>query len=67
MRDILQITVDEMRNGRLYKRCPHCGVLKEIGEFGLRRKIGAGKRGADVIALQAWCFTCRSKGKNSNL
>lgn len=61
MRDIIQLAVDAFRNGKLYKRCHHCRKLKEINEFGLRRKVGMGKNGADVIAVQAWCVTCRSE------
>lgn len=60
--EVVQIKVDELRDGKLHKRCPHCGVLKEINEFGLRRKQGAGRNGVDVIAAQAWCKTCRPLG-----
>ena len=36
LRAELRIQVDELRDGKLYRRCPNCGVLKEINDFGLR-------------------------------
>lgn len=66
MRDTINIHIDELREGKPYKRCPNCGCVKEINEFGLRRKIGAGKNGADVIADQAWCRVCRSSKRDPN-
>lgn len=66
MRDTINIHIDELRDGKPYKRCPNCGVLKEINEFGLRRKIGAGKNGTDVLADQSWCRPCRSSKRDPN-
>jgi hypothetical protein len=66
VRDTINIHIDELREGKPYKRCPNCGDVKEINEFGLRRKIGAGKNGADVIADQAWCRVCRSSKRDPN-
>jgi len=55
----LKIQVDELRDGLLYRRCPECGELKEINEFGLRRFKEAGPEGQDVIRNQSWCRDCR--------
>ena len=63
-RDQINIHIDEIRDGKPFKTCPCCGELKELNEFGLRRKVGAGKNGVDVIADQAWCRFCRSKKRN---
>ena len=61
-RPTIQIQVDEVRGGRPFKRCPKCGEVKDLDEFGLRRKVGAGKDGRDVIAAQSWCHPCRGVG-----
>jgi hypothetical protein len=57
---VIQIHADELRNGKPFKRCSRCTLVKDINEFGLRRKSGAAKHGHDVITTQAWCSACRS-------
>lgn len=60
MRDELQINIHGVVDGRPVRRCPHCGELKDLNEFGLRRIQGKGKDGSDVVANQPWCRTCRT-------
>lgn len=62
-RDVIQIHVDDVKDGKPLKRCPKCGILKDLDEFGLRRKVGAARNGADVISAQAHCRDCRSTRK----
>ena len=57
---VIQINADELRNGKPFKKCPHCAILKDLNDFGLRRKLGAAKHGIDVITTQAWCSACRA-------
>lgn len=57
---VIQINADELRNGKPFKKCPHCAILKDLNDFGLRRKSGAAKHGFDVITTQAWCSACRA-------
>jgi len=59
LRAELRIQVDELRDGKLYRRCPNCGVLKEINDFGLRTFKAGGTEGQDIIANQSWCRECR--------
>lgn len=66
MRDTINIHIDELREGKPYKKCPCCGEVKEINEFGLRRKVGAGKNGTDVLADQSWCRVCRTRKRDPN-
>lgn len=35
------------------RRCPHCGIVKPLSEFGFRN-MGDGK-----IRNQSWCKDCR--------
>lgn len=61
-RPCIQIRADELHEGIPYKRCPKCGEMKALDDFGLRRKVGAAKDGRDVIAAQSWCHPCRVPG-----
>lgn len=56
-RQTLQFRADELRDGRLFKRCPKCETAKDVNEFGLLKKVGAA--GTEVVAFQAWCRSCR--------
>lgn len=58
-KSVIQISADELRDGKPFKLCPKCHDMKDLNAFGLRRKVGAAKHGVDVITTQAWCGTCR--------
>lgn len=53
----LQLRIDEVRDGKPFKRCPKCDTSKDVNEFGLLKKVGSG--GVEVVAFQAWCSACR--------
>ena len=55
----VRIHADEIIDGIAYKRCPECGELKPLDDFGVRRKKNAGAGGQDVITDQSWCRSCR--------
>ena len=42
------------KNGVQYRRCPHCGKLKPIEDFGYRAMTPGGK-----VREQSWCKECR--------
>jgi len=48
----ISINVHGIIDGKPYRRCPCCGELKELNEFGLRILRG-------VVANQSWCRSCR--------
>jgi len=56
---IIRITADELRDGEPFKRCPQCGILKSLNDFGLRLKKAAAAGGVDVLTTQSWCRSCR--------
>lgn len=47
------LKVDNYKDGILYRKCPKCGEIKPLIEFGLR-KMGNGK-----VREQSWCKKCR--------
>jgi len=59
-RDEIRIRGDEIIDGVVYRRCPECGELKPLDEFGLRRMAGYGHNGGDRITNQSWCRDCRT-------
>jgi len=58
-RDEVRIRVDEVINGIAHRKCPNCGELKPLDEFGLRRMHGRGREGAELVTNQSWCRNCR--------
>ena len=40
---------------QLFKMCPHCGEMKPLMEFGLRRMQPADEE----LKPQSWCSSCR--------
>lgn len=59
LRPRILIHAEELRDGIPYKRCPKCGDMKELDDFGLRRKVAAAKTGQDIISVQSRCHDCR--------
>lgn len=55
----VHIHADKIVNGVAHKKCPNCGQMKPLSEFGLRRMKGAAKDGEDRITDQSWCRDCR--------
>ena len=51
------ISSEGYHDGILYRRCPHCGEVKPISEFGLRAMRPDGP-----VREQSWCKQCRSRG-----
>lgn len=51
----LTIRAEEYEDGVAYRRCPHCGQVKPIEEFGLRAMTPGGE-----VREQSWCKACRS-------
>ena len=47
------VKADSYKGGVLYRKCPKCGEVKPLIEFGLR-KMGNGK-----VREQSWCKKCR--------
>jgi len=54
MKDELQINVHGVVDGRPVRKCPKCGEMKDLNDFGLRNK------GEGVVANQSWCRGCRN-------
>lgn len=61
LRPRILIHAEELRDGIPYKRCSKCGHMKELNDFGLRRKVGAAKGGQDIISAQSRCHDCRTE------
>ena len=48
------IQFENYEDGSMMRRCPHCGELKPIEDFGMR------DMGDGTIRNQSWCKDCRS-------
>lgn len=48
------IQFENYYDGSMMRRCPHCGELKPIEDFGMR------DMGDGTIRNQSWCKDCRS-------
>jgi hypothetical protein len=58
-KDSVVIHGDEIIDGVVYRYCPHCGELKPLSGFGIRRMVGRGEEGNDLLTNQSWCQECR--------
>jgi len=63
-RDTVRIKVDDIINGIAHRRCPNCGKLKPLDDFGIRKMAGYGSNGENLVTNQSWCRECRRAGKN---
>ncbi len=59
-RDIVVVQGEKDKTGTVHRKCPSCGVVKPLNDFGLRRMKHAGPNGEDVVRNQSWCRDCRS-------
>ena len=59
MREEVRILGTKVVNGSVWRKCPRCKVLQPLDAFGLRRMIGQGKGGVDIITNQSYCRKCR--------
>ena len=58
-RDEVRILADAIIDGIVHRKCPQCGDLKPLDEFGLRRMASHGKDGRDLLTNQSRCRDCR--------
>lgn len=58
-RDTVRVRADKVIDGVVYRKCPNCGELKPLDEFGLRRMKDQPEEGSNLITNQSWCRVCR--------
>lgn len=66
-KDRVVVQGEQDKTGAVHRKCPCCGVVKPLNDFGLRRMKNAGPNGEDVIRNQSWCRECRSSGRRAML
>lgn len=58
-RDKVRIRGDKIIDGIVYRRCPKCGRMLPLDDFGIRRMALQGGDGADLLTNQSQCRDCR--------
>lgn len=59
--DVVELHIDEIRDGKLLRRCPRCRDLRDINDFGLEWTDGGAASGAALITTRDHCFMCRGR------
>lgn len=59
----IKILADRIVNGIAHRACPHCGEMKPIDDFGLRRMRPLQPGEPPMITNQSWCRPCRNPSR----
>lgn len=55
----LRILADQIIDGVVHRQCPRCQKHKPLDAFGLRKMVGRGEDGGNLVTNQSWCKACR--------
>ena len=58
---MLKILADKIVDGVVHRTCPHCGEMKPLNDFGLRRMQPAIPGEPPTVTNQSWCRPCRRR------
>jgi len=56
----IKILADHIVDGVVWRTCPHCGEMKPLDDFGLRRIRPTHLGEPPLVTNQSWCRPCRS-------